>query len=137
MKWRKIPNSPYKVSDTGQVMNGLTGKLIKSKICRNGYEKIILRINGKPKTTGVHRLVATAFIPNPLKKPECHHMDGNKLNNQMYNLQWCDAYDNRYYSRKVLKHSHMVSFKKIETMYKDNKHLTLNGFINKLKRSLK
>jgi hypothetical protein len=133
MKWRKVPNSNYQVSQDGQVRNYLTNRLMKSKICMNGYEKIVVRINGKPKTTGVHRLVAAAFIPNPLKKPECHHMDGNKLNNHYTNLQWCDAHDNRYYSRKVLKHSKVFSFKKIEILYNENKDISLKQFIKKLK----
>lgn len=134
MKWRRIKGTPYQVSDTGLIRNSSTNLMMKTKFNHDGYETICLVIDGKQRTCRVHRLVATAFVPNPLRKPEVHHMDGNKSNNHVSNLQWSDPYSNRWWSRNILKHSKMFSFKKIETLYNENKSLSLKAFINKLKQ---
>lgn len=51
----------------------------------------IILPNGKEKLIQIHRLVATAFIPNPCKYPEVNHKDGNKSNNDVSNLEWCSG----------------------------------------------
>lgn len=65
------------------------------------YQMVTLCRNGKIKRVGVHRLVAKAFIPNPLNKPQINHIDGNPQNNNVKNLEWVTngensqhAYDN-------------------------------------------
>ena len=56
---------------------------------RNGYVYIFLMKDNKSKNFRLHRLVAEAFIPNPENKLQVNHKDGNKLNNNVNNLEWC------------------------------------------------
>lgn len=65
------------------------------------YQKCVLKINGKPTMKYIHRLVAEAFIPNPDNKPEVNHKDGNKLNNNVSNLEWVTLSENRLHAYKT------------------------------------
>lgn len=58
------------------------------------YKKVNMNQNGKRVTKKIHRLVAESFIPNPLNKPQVNHIDGNKENNQVKNLEWVTASEN-------------------------------------------
>ncbi|MPN37125.1 hypothetical protein SDC9_184641 [bioreactor metagenome] len=84
------------------------GQLLKPGIDSKGYLKVVLCINGKNTTCKVHRLVAEAFILNPLNKPQVNHIDGDKLNNFMTNLEWSTqsenmvhAFNNRLFKTRV------------------------------------
>lgn len=91
----------YEISTTGNVRslkrivvykNGWRkthrGVLLKPGICSNGYYSVRLSKNGVTKTQFNHKLVAKAFISNPLSKKTVNHKDGNKLNNNIDNLEW-------------------------------------------------
>jgi len=62
------------------------------------YVNMMLTTRKKDKEFRIHRIVATAFIPNPFKFPIVDHIDENKLNNHFTNLQWCTPSQNRMYS---------------------------------------
>lgn len=68
--------------------------ILKQCADRGGYMKVGLVKNGKRTTKPVHRLVAEAFIPNPDNKPEINHIDGNKKNNSVDNLEFCTRLEN-------------------------------------------
>lgn len=104
--WKDIENYKgyYQVSNLGNVRrikiwcgnkncskfkNGI--KLLKKKISKKpDYYYANLTKNSKAKTHRIHRLVAQAFIPNPNNYPQVNHIDGNKLNNNVNNLEWCN-----------------------------------------------
>lgn len=87
--WYKITDYDYFVSTDGRVMNK-QGVIKKPTIDKDGYRKISLWKNGKPKTFFIHRLVATYFIPNPYNKPQVDHIipvrDGGT--DDITNLRW-------------------------------------------------
>lgn len=106
--WKDIPGYEgiYLVSNLGRVKRLPLGKQwpyrmthnnIRKPKVSNGYYVVNLSKNNKVKWFGVHRLVAMAFIPNPMDLPMVNHKNENKLDNQVDNLEWCDAKYNANY----------------------------------------
>lgn len=95
--WKKIIynkiTTDYSVSDNGEVRKDTTNRLMKLQI-QQGYSHVTIQINRKPKRFRVHRLVAEAFIPNPDGKPYVNHIDGNRQNNSVTNLEWVTPAEN-------------------------------------------
>lgn len=77
------------------------GRLLKIQIDSCGYLQAGLSANGKRSMRLMHRLVAIAFIPNPENKPEVNHLDGNKLNNNVENLEWATKSENQIHAYKT------------------------------------
>lgn len=103
MEWRKVTlNDKYEVSNKGKVRIVGTENNLETDIIISGYERVT--INGIDEYQGrlVHRLVATAFIPNPENKPQVNHKDGDRLNNNVENLEWVTVQENSHHSRDVL-----------------------------------
>ena len=89
----------YKVSNLGRILSlnyNRTGKpeLMNPGTDKDGYLKVTLSKNRKRKTCKVHRLVAQTFIPNPDNLPEVNHIDEDKTNNRVENLEWKSHKDN-------------------------------------------
>lgn len=102
--WKDIPNyeGKYQVSNLGRVRNiQKENYILKFSNDGKGYQKVKLCNNGKCKSFRVHRLVAQVFIPNPNNLPEINHIDYNRLNNNINNLEWCDRKYNMNYSVKA------------------------------------
>jgi len=93
----------YEVSNLGNVRNKINGKLIIGDINNAGYCRVGLNNkNHEPKKQRFfrHRLVAEHFIDNPNNLEEVNHIDGDKSNNSIYNLEWCDRADNERHKRR-------------------------------------
>lgn len=96
MKLVKGYEEYFSVSTTGKIFSHRTKKFLKVRKC-NGYFTFTTRLGGrssKAKTLKVHRLVAETYIPNPNNLPFINHIDGNKLNNDVSNLEWVTHKEN-------------------------------------------
>lgn len=83
----------YYISNFGN-LKGRSNKLVKLTVNKRGYYCHTIYPEGrksKCKCLRIHRLVAKAFIPNPNNLPLVNHKDGNKTNNHIDNLEWCDC----------------------------------------------
>lgn len=86
----------YNITTDGRVINIHTQRVIKPQINGTGYYRVAI---GK-KLYFVHRLVAQKYIPNPDNLPQVNHKDGNKLNNNVDNLEWVTNKDNSLHALK-------------------------------------
>ena len=96
--WKTVDGYPnYLVSDCGEIYSKYSNKILRPVCHNNGYMCVELFNNGKSKIMSVHRIVATAFLPNPCSFPQVNHKDENKANNAASNLEWCTAKYNMNY----------------------------------------
>lgn len=135
MEWRVIKDfENYQVSSTGliksigrRIEKGMFGgkissyyrheKILKSGVLR-GYHHVSLRKDNKTKIFKVHRLVLQTFEPNEdYEKLQVNHIDGDKSNNNLTNLEWCNSQENQLHRYNIL--------------YKENKNSNYN-YINKI-----
>ena len=112
----------YEISNLGRIRNSITKKILKSFIDNKGYLKIRLRHSSNRKTYSflIHRLVANAFISNFNKLDTVNHIDGNKLNNNVCNLEWCTrsynskhAYDNDLFNHNIVENNRKKAVLKV------------------------
>lgn len=97
-EWRPldwIANGVFEVSSLGRVRHRKT-KRIRALRPRSGYWRIGL----KRKVYAAHRLVAMAFIPNPDGKPSINHINGDKRDNRVENLEWCTHLENMQHASR-------------------------------------
>lgn len=107
MKWEKVKGfENYLISESGDLKNTKTDKLLKPRYYRDGYMYYRLSKSRKEQSDiRVHRLVAMAFIPNNNNLETVNHIDGNKENNHVSNLEWMNRSDQ-------LQHAYGLGLKK-------------------------
>ena len=93
MNIKGFPN--YEVTKQGKVINLITGRTLKPDTNRTGYLRVTLSRDGKTKRFFIHRLVALHYLPNPEMLKEVNHIDGNKTNNDVSNLEWNSSSQNK------------------------------------------
>ena len=111
--WRDIDGYEglYQISDKGRVKSLKYGKerILRPGIDGSGYYFIILYNDSVSKHFKLHRLVAQTFIPNLYNKPQVNHLDENKLNNSVNNLEWATAKENTNYGTRNEKAGYSLS----------------------------
>jgi hypothetical protein len=112
-KWLPCPGfeNSYEVSNYGKVRSIdrihpnrrgiISGKLLLQGKNKKGYPEVKLCENNKQEARNPHRLLALAFIPNTNDLPQVNHIDGNKLNNHISNLEWISNSDNMRHAYRL------------------------------------
>ncbi len=117
----------YAIDRHGNVYSKRSGKILKQHInVQTGYLTVSLWKNNKGSTKTIHRLLALAYIPNPLGLPQVNHIDGNKLNNTLSNLEWVSCKDNIQHALQTGL-STPIEKKLSEDKYVEILHKFLNG----------
>lgn len=93
----------YQVSNFGNIRSVRKMKNLKPKLDRYGYLVVQLQVNKKRKYFTIHRLVALAFIENPLNLPQVNHKNEIKTDNRVENLEWCTNKYNSSYGNRMKK----------------------------------
>jgi len=96
----------YAVDDQGNIFSlpkktrkGI--RILKSSVGKNGYPMLDLCKDGKIKRFLVHRLIAQTLLPNPNNKEQVNHINGNKLDNRLENLEWNTRSENQKHAIKI------------------------------------
>ena len=130
----------YEVNELGEVYsceritsNGkhIQRKKLKGGSFSNDYKFVCLRKDGVNKNHSIHRLVAETFIPNPSKLSDVNHIDGNKQNNCVENLEWCSRSENLKHAIKIgLVESQCKIRRKVTATFEDNKQIVFSSMKN-------
>lgn len=102
MKWKDVVGYEgfYEVSENGLVRRAKTNRVLAQGTHHFGYKTVHLCMNGVKKRVTVHRILATAFIPNTENKPFINHINHDPSDNNLSNLEWCTQKENIIHSWK-------------------------------------
>lgn len=118
--WSQHPTyTNYEISTSGQVRRIYKNhsRKLTPYTGTDGYVYVTITIKCISHSRAVHRLVAQTFIPNPENKPQVNHLDGNKTNNNLLNLEWATSSENimHSYKTKLRKPPHQKKIMCLET----------------------
>lgn len=109
--WKDVEEYPnYKISNLGRVYSIKNDIMLKQRLDKDGYPCVTLSHKGKTKYFFVHRLVAKSFLKNPNNLPTINHIDENKTNNCVNNLEYMTHKDNVRYSQAKKVYQYDKSF---------------------------
>lgn len=109
------------IDENGNVLNSMTNKILTQWInIKTGYPSVSINEFGKATNRTVHSLLAETFIPNPEHKRTVNHIDGNKCNNSLDNLEWNTDKENiqHAYDNNLNHQPSKLTEKQIKTIYK-------------------
>lgn len=91
----------FEVSNLGNLRNVKTNTLYKQHLNKTGYMQVCVSLGGRDnkKVFKIHKAVAETFIPNPENKPQVNHIDANKTNNNVENLEWVTNLENSHHAK--------------------------------------
>ena len=101
--FKVVPEHKYAmVNIEGVVKSTYTGNIMKPRVDKDGYWRVAIWVPTlkKSKKLLVHRCIALAFLPNPDNKTCINHMDCDRTNNSLDNLEWCSVAENNYHGMK-------------------------------------
>lgn len=103
LEWKPIVGyeSYYLVSENGDVWSIRSNRKLKLKPQKSGYVRVGLSVSGCRQDFAVHRLVALAFIPNPDNKPTVNHINENKADNRVENLEWATSREQNIHGTRI------------------------------------
>jgi len=118
--WKVIDNfSNYEISSFGNIRNKITKYILKPCI-KSGYLCTTIKNDDGNKSIKLHRIVALSFILNPENKYSVNHVDHNKLNNNLSNLEWATSIEQNNHKRKPKKEiKELVSSRPVWRIDKD------------------
>ena len=108
----------YFITRDGRVFTR-QGREKKPSLNYKGYLVVNLRQDGKQHMRKVHRLVAMVYLPNPLNKPQVNHIDGNKWNNKVENLEWLTNKENHLHASRA----GLLYTTRVDMLTKDGEYL--------------
>lgn len=113
IRWKSIEGfEEYSVSENGDVWSNISKRLLKPKKSKTGYLRVCLCANGVHKHMAVHRLVALAFIPNPENKPTVNHINEDKTDNRVVNLEWATNREQNIHGTRIQRAMDNTDWKK-------------------------
>lgn len=141
--WRDIQNyeGQYQISSFGRVKSlarivdyghqkvNRKEVIMSIRLDRGGYQYLNLGKDGKKKTFKVHRLVAEAFLPPINSKNHVDHIDGNKENNFLNNLRWCDHQENIEFAWGLGLYNNVIGSKNHQSVLSEEQVLTIKKLI--------
>lgn len=121
----KIYRGQFAVSNFGKVVKLSTMREVKPRLNYNGYVYVDLRTCNWRENKRYHRLMAELFIPNPNGYDQVNHIDGNKMNNCLDNLEWCNQEYNMRHNRRYGPKYTTLTDEQIEQLREDYKKMPM------------
>jgi len=115
--WKDV-SGHYQVSNSGKVRS--QQKILSTWLNNKGYRRVTIYSNRKRKHLKISRLVAEAFLPNPLNLPEVNHKDGNRQNDNVDNLEWTTHRDNVLHSFRSNKRKSPMQYAIMKAVAKEH-----------------
>ena len=140
--WKIIEkSSKYEVNTLGIIRNIKNKNIMKPHIANTGYPMVTLQETDtsirKKKNHLIHRIIAETFINNPNNHPFVNHVDGNKTNYNISNLEWCNQKENIYHSKNISKNGAVISRQKILNIYNNNPNFDKEELLNEIIKNCK